>query len=111
MTIFATRRFFSFALVAAFLAVALQVGALDQFGRSLTLRTHAAMVGEPERTALRDKAVSHLSIGHAVMYCGAALAMASVVFAIISVQRREPARRSVVFGLLACYLLLQFMLV
>ena len=106
-----TRRFFFFALVAAFLAVVLHLGALKQFSRSMSARAHAVTVVESERAALRGEARWHSSVGHAIMYSGAALALASVVFALISVRRREPARRSVVFGLLVCYFLLQFILV
>jgi hypothetical protein len=93
-----TRRFFFFALLAAFLAVSLHVGALNQLSRSMRARAHSVTVAEPERAALRDDARLHSSVGHAIMYSGAALAVTSVVFTVISVRRREPARRSVVFG-------------
>src|SRR5688572_669511 len=106
-----TRRFFFFALFAASLAVSLHVGALNQFSRSVRARAHAVIVVESERAALRDDARLDSSVGHAIMYSGAALAMASVVLAVISARRREPARRSVVFGVLVCYFLLQFVLV
>jgi hypothetical protein len=106
-----TRRFFFSALIAAFLAVVLHLGALKQFSRSMSARAHAVTVAEPERAALREDARVHSSVGHAIMYSGAALSVASVIFAVISVRRREPARRSIVFGLLVCYFLLQFVLV
>jgi hypothetical protein len=106
-----TRRFFLFALVAAFFAVVLHVGALNQFSRSMRTRAHAVIVSESERTALRDDARLHSSIGHVIMYSGIVLAVGSVICVVISARRREPALRSVVFGLLACYVLLQFVLV
>ena len=106
-----TRRFFFSALIAGFLAVALHVSALNQFSRGMRARAHAATVPEPERTALRDDARLHSSVGQAVMYSGVALALASAVCVAISARRREPALRSVVFGLLVCYVLLQFVLV
>jgi hypothetical protein len=105
------RRFFLFALIAAFLAIASHVGALNQFSRSMRALAHAVTVTELERAAFRDDARLHSSFGHAIMYSGLALAVASVVCLVISSRRREPALRSVVFGLLVCYLLLQLLLV
>src|SRR5690349_14196937 len=106
-----TRRFFLIAFIGAFLAVGLHVGALSQFGRSATTRARLLTVAEPERAAILAGEHWHSSVGHIVMYSGAALAVASIVCVIISARRREPARRSLVFGLLLCYLLLQFIMV
>jgi hypothetical protein len=106
-----TRRFFLFALLAAFLAVGLHVAALSQFSRSVSGRARSITQPEPQRTAIRDDARLHLALGHAIMYSGLAMAIMSLVFVIISARRHEPAVRSVVFGLLACYFLLQFVLV
>jgi hypothetical protein len=105
------RRFFLFALIAAFLAVALHVGALSQFGRSAATRARWIRATESARSAIRDHERLHSTVGHTMMYSGAALAAASVIFLIISSRRHESAKRSVVFGLLVCYFVLQFVLV
>jgi hypothetical protein len=106
-----TRRFFLFALIGAFLAVVLHVSSLNQFSRSVSARARSITVAEPERSAIRDDALWHSFTGHTAMYCGLALAVSSLVTVIISARRHEPAIRSVVFGLLLCYFLLQFVLV
>jgi hypothetical protein len=106
-----TRRFFLLAVLAAFLAVALHLTALTQFGRGLAHRARAVTASEAERIAAKTEATHYSQIGTAVLFTGVALAVASVVLAIVSSRRHEPARRSVVFGLLLCYLLLQLVLV
>lgn len=106
-----TRPFYFLALLAAFLAVALHLTALAQFGRGLAHRARAVTAGEVERITARAKAAHHSRFGTVALFTGVALAAASVVLAIISSSKREPARRSVVYGLLLCYVLLQLVLV
>jgi hypothetical protein len=105
------RRFFWFAFVAVVLAVTLHITASSQFGQSMRHRARATASPEPDRAALRAAASRYSTRGHIAMYVGAASAVGSVVFVIISARRKEPAIRSVVFGLLASYLLLQLVLV
>ena len=106
-----TRRFFLFAVLAAVLAVVLHVTALGEFSRSVHHRAHAVTLGEAERAAARVESGLYSTRGHVTMYAGLALALGSIALMIISARKREPARRSVVFGLLLCYFLLQFVLV
>jgi hypothetical protein len=106
-----TRRFFWFAFATIVLAIALHVAASSQFSHSIRDRARAAASPETERAALRATSSRYSTRGHIAMYVGAALAVGSVVFVIISARRKEPATRSVVFGLLVCYLLLQFIVV
>lgn len=106
-----TRPFSLFALLAALLAVGLHVGALSQFSQSVSARARSITVPEPERTAMRAEARLHSTVGQTIMYSGLALAITSLANVIISARRHEPASRSVVFGLLLCYLFLQFLLV
>src|SRR6266478_6153971 len=106
-----TRRFFFFAVLAAFIAVLLHLTALAQFGCGLAHRARAATATETDRITARADAVHYRLFGSIALFTGVAVAATSVVLAIVSARRREPARRSVVFGLLLCYLFLQLILV
>jgi hypothetical protein len=105
------RRFFLFALIGVFLVIALHVGALTQLGRSAATRARWIKATESERNDIRNAEHVRSTIGHTMMYSGAALALASVIFLVVSSRRHESADRPIVFGLLVCYFLLQFLLI
>ena len=50
-------------------------------------------------------------LGNLAVYSGWFLAITSIVLVIISKNRKEPAPRIAVLGLLACHFLLQFVLI
>lgn len=105
------RRFFLFAIFVALFAIILHVTALGQFSRSVHHRARAATLSESERAAARVEAGRYSTRGQVAMCAGLALALGSTALVIISARKHEPARRSAVFGLLICYVLLQFVLV
>ncbi len=105
-----TRRFVYLAVFAAILAIVLHVTALRQFDRSVLLRAHGITLGDPSGQA-QAEANRYYTRGHAALYAGLGLALASVPLLILSARKHEPARRAVVIGLLFCYVVLQFILV
>jgi hypothetical protein len=106
-----TRRFFLFAVLTAVIAIVLHVAALSQISRSVQHRARAVTLSEAQRAAVRVEAGVYSTHGLVAMYAGLAFALGSIALVTISARKREPARRSVVLGLLLCYLLLLFVLV
>ena len=106
-----TRHFFLFALLTVVIAVVLHVTALGQFGRSAERRARAVALIEAERAAAGVEADVYSTRALVAMYAGMALAVGSVALVTLSARKREPARRSIVYGLLLCYGLLQLVLI
>ena len=104
------RRFFFLSLALAFLAVCVHLTAMSQVSRGLQIRARAIASVEADRAAARIESSKYSSRGAVIGYVGLAFALASVGFGVASVRRREPARCSVVLGVLLCYIMLQFVL-
>jgi hypothetical protein len=105
------RRFFLLSLWFAILALGLHLTAMSQTNRGLRIRAQAVTAPESYRATAREVASSYSRRGTVLGYFGLAFALASVVFAVVSARKHEPARRMVVFGALTCYIMLQFVLV
>ena len=103
------RRFFFVSLALAVVAVVLHLTALVQLGRTF-LRTiiSAGLEAGQKQSVMRVVASSPLSRGAISYYLGIAFALGSVVFAVASARRHEPADRSATVALLVCYVMLQF---
>ena len=105
------RRFFFASLVLAVLALGLHLTGMSQVSRGVQIRALAVTLPESDRAAAKVEASSVSSRGVVLGYASVAFALASVGFTVASVRRREPGRRSIVLGLLTCYVMLQFLLV
>ena len=105
------RTFFFVSLSLAVLAVGLHLTAMSQVSRGAQIRAHAVASPEAARAAARTEASKYSSRGAVLGYAGLALALASLGFMVVSARKHEPARRSVILGLLICYVMLQFVLV
>lgn len=105
------RKLYFMSLSFAFLAVGLHLTAMSQMSRGVQIRAHAVTLSKPDRDSARVEASRHSSRGAVVGYVGFAFALASGGFVVLSARRQEPARRSVVLGLLVCYVMLQLILV
>lgn len=106
-----TRHFFLFALLTAIISVVFHVTALGQFARGAERRARAVTLVEAERAAASVEADVYSTRAHVAMYAGMALAASSIALVTLSARKREPARRSIVYGLLLCYGLLQLVLI
>ena len=105
------RRFFFASVVLAILAIGLHLAGMSQVSRGVQIRAHAVILAESDRAAAKVEASRFSNRGVVLGYVGVPFALASVGFAVASARRREPARRSIVLGLLICYVMLQFVLV
>lgn len=105
------RRFFLLSLALAILAVGLHLTAMSQTIRGLRISAQAVTAPESYRATAREVARSYARRGTVLGCIGLASALASVMFAVVSARRHEPARRVVLFGVLTCYVMLQFVLV
>ena len=105
------RRFFFASLVFGVFAIGLHWTGMSQVSRGVQIRAHAVTSPESDRAAAKVEASSFSSRGVDLGYAGVAFALTSVGFAVASARRREPARLSIVLGLLICYVMLQFVLV
>ena len=104
------RRFFLLSLSLAILAVGLHLMAMSQTSRGLRIRAQAT-APESYRATARAVASSYSKRGAVLGYVGLAFALASVAFVVVAARKHEPARRVVVFGVLVCYVMLQFVLI
>jgi hypothetical protein len=105
-----TRRFFLLSLSFAILAVGLHLTAMPQISHGLRIRVRAT-APESYRANARAVASSYSKRGAVLGYVGLAFALVSVGFVVVSARKHEPARRTIVFGVLVCYALLQFVLI
>lgn len=109
--VMASRRFFFLSLLLALLAVGLHLTAMSQISRGVQIRAQAVTTPELNRDAARAEAGRYSNRGAVLGYVGPVFVLASVVLAVMSVRRREPARRAVIIGVLVCYAMLQLVLV
>jgi hypothetical protein len=105
------REFFFTSVLFAVLAIGLHLTGMSQVSRGVGIRAQAVTFLESERAAAKVEASRISRRGVVLGYVSVPFALASVGFAVASVRRREPARRSIVLGLLICYVMFQFVLV
>jgi hypothetical protein len=104
------RKFFLLSLSLAIFAVVLQLTAMLQTALGLRIRV-STTAPESYRIAAKTMASGYSSRGAMLGYLGLGFALASVGCLIASVRRNEPAHRVVAFGMLICYVMLQFVLI
>ena len=102
------RKFFFVSLALGIVSVSLHLTAMSEISRGVQITARAATVLEPDRGVVRADARRHFSRGAILGDIGLAFALASVGFVATSARKREPARRSMILGLLLCYVLLRF---
>jgi hypothetical protein len=105
-------RFCLLSLILVILAMAVHGGALKDWSRHGQLRAQAISAAPEKMGALRAEA-DWLSHRGSVLYAvGLGLAVAALASLVVSFRRHEPARwRAVPVGLLAGYLIFQFVMV
>jgi len=104
-------QFFAVSLFLALAAIGATLAALWQFSRAAQTVARSASGSEAERSAAGLEVGRYHELGTAIGYAGAVFAVSSLGFLILSARRREPARRSATVALLACYVLLQGIMV
>ena len=102
------RRFFIVSLGLAVIAIGLHVAALSQYGHGARAIARAVTQPESERTLAKPTAREYRERGSVIAIAGLGVALASIVFVVVSARRHEPAWRSVTVAFLVFYLLLQF---
>ena len=102
------RRFFIASLALAIVAVGLHLTSLSQTSRDSRTIARAVTLSESERVAARVDAQVYFNRGGVIGCIGLVIALASLVFVVVSARKREPAWRSVTFALLFIYVMLQF---
>ena len=103
--------FFFASLILAAFAIGLHLAGMSLISRGVHIRAHAVTLPESDRADAKMEASSFSSRGVVLGCAGVAFALTSVGFAVASARRHEPARRSIVVGLLLCYVMLQLLLV
>lgn len=98
-------------MLLAVLAISLHLMSMSQIGTAVQIRAHAVTLLPSDRAAAKLESSRISSCGVFLGSVGMSFALASVGFAVASVRKREPARRSIVVGLLICYVMLLLVLV
>lgn len=105
------RKFFFVSLSLGVIAVGCRLAALSRSSDAVLTLARATGASEAARAAAKSQADRYLEQIAAFDFMGLACAFASLAFAIVSLRCREPARRSLVWAVLALYLLVFFITV
>ena len=104
------RRFFLLSLGLAILSVGLDMTAMALYKRGGGIQARSVVLPEAERGAAKSEAHAYRTAGTVISVAGLSLALASLVFVVISAAKHEPAWRSATIVVLVFYVMLQFAL-
>ena len=105
------RAFFILSLVLVVLALSAHLWAMGFASRSLHMRARAIAGPPAEKAQALAAAKEHSRQFPFFYYEGLTFAVGSVALVAVSSRRHEPVSRSIPFGLLVGYVLLQFLLI